>query len=459
MRTLYDATSAQILAYYIVVAVLFIYTLYKFRDDTFYGLIIFIFFIGLFVYSGKSIQNFYRIATLLYAVYLMQKTVTMKTLYRDSLIVISFVLFSFTFIYSSILNEDNITLLLSQYSRFLLILIFYFIFIQRISDQSFRQRMNQLLFRLILIQIVLSIVKLITVGPMESIVGSLSYSGGAYASVFPVLGFVFIWMYRGGVISKNDWLIIFGLLLMGFVNYKRAVWFVLPFFIFVFLFYVQKRRIKRYFGVLLILIPAIIYFGIRINPTLNTEGKVWGSFNLNYALDYTFKYSFGDQESQYEENKAIGRGGAMKYLINKLFNENLKREDIIGNGLSLMYVEGAKNESIFLEKYNINSIGAASGFFQFYVVFGFIGTLLAFIFVFGLLRKAKKKRIRWALFAIFFWEFFLYTGALLREPALSITYVYLIIFSNYVSLKQVDRIGNMAQNVDFIQGNSRKNVF
>jgi hypothetical protein len=126
MRTIFDATSGQILFYYLIVIVLFIHTIYKFRHDSFFVLIIFIFFIGLFAYAGKSVQNIYRIVTVLYGLYLMQRTVKMKTFSGDQLIIISFVLFSLTFLLSSFMNKDYYTLMFSQYSRYLLLFLFYY---------------------------------------------------------------------------------------------------------------------------------------------------------------------------------------------------------------------------------------------------------------------------------------------------------------------------------------------
>jgi hypothetical protein len=437
MRTIFDATSGQILFYYLIVIVLFIHTIYKFRHDSFFVLIIFIFFIGLFAYAGKSVQNIYRIVTVLYGLYLMQRTVKMKTFSGDQLIIISFVLFSLTFLLSSFMNKDYYTLMFSQYSRYLLMFLFYFILLQRIPNFIFQQKINQLLFHLILIQIMLSIVKMMVTGPMESIVGSLAYNGGANAAVIPILGFVFLWMYRKGSLLKNDWFFILGLVFIGFVNYKRAIWFILPFFMGLFMFYVQRRKIKRYLSILAILIPLIIYLGVRLNPTLNKEQKLWGSFDLKYVLNYTREYSFGKQETSGEQQVASGRGGAMTYLFTKMIGGDLSKTDIFGKGLALMYVEGAKNEETFAEEYNINSIGSASGFFQFYVVFGFLGTFCTLLFVYSLLRKVKNKRIQFALICMFFWEFFLYTGVMLREPALSFLFVYLIVYSNYLSLNPV----------------------
>jgi hypothetical protein len=437
MKTIFETSLAQVLVYYLFVAFLLAYSLYKFRKDSLFVLIVFLFYIGLFVYLGKSTQNFFRIITLLYALYLTQKRVKLRTISAEPFIVICFILFTITFLVSSSLNEDSFTLMLSQYSRYLLIILFYFNLQQRISSPDFRQELNRLVYHLILVQVILAFIKVVVIGPMESIVGSLSYNGGAIAGVLPILGFAFLWMYRQGNFSKYDWIYIFGLIFIGFVNYKRAVWFVFPVFILIFMFYVQRRRIKRYLLVLALLVPGIIYLGIRINPTLNKEKVVWGSFDMKYALNYTREYSFGNQENQSNQTISVGRGGAMKYLFSKIVSGELSTNDIFGRGLDLMYVEGARNEEYFVDQYNINSIGSASGFFQFYVVFGFLGTFVTLLFVLSLLKKVKNKRIRFGLFCIFFWEFFLYTGVTLREPALSFIFIYLIVFSNYFPQTQI----------------------
>ena len=437
MKSLWDVSPGRILLYYIIVGCFLVYSIYKYRKNNFFILIVFTFFIGLFVFLGKNVLNVYRILLVLYALILAKKFISLKTLSGDLFIVISFILFSVAFLLSSFLNQDNLTLLLSQYSRYLLLFLIFFILQRIMPYPALREKMNQLVYFLILLQIILSVIKFIVTGQMESIVGSLSFSGGAMATTFPILGFVFLWMYRKGNFSRKDWLFIIGLMFVGFVNYKRAIWFMLPFFMGLFMIFVQKRKIKRSFLMVIALIPFLFYLGIRLNPTLNREQKVWGSFDLNYAFDYAYEYSYGAPETAAEQKVAVGRGGATNYLLNRMIGGNLTKEDLFGKGLTLMYVEGAKDDKYFKEKYNINSIGSANGFFQSYVVFGFIGTFITLLFVFSLLRKVNNKRIQFALICIYFWEFFFYTGTILREPALSFLFVYLITFSNYLSLNIV----------------------
>ena len=123
---------------------------------------------------------------------------------------------------------------------------------------------------------------------------------------------------------------------------------------------------------------------------MNRDQKVWGSFDLNYAFDYAYEYSYGAPETAAEQKVAVGRGGATNYLLNRMIGGNLTKEDLFGKGLTLMYVEGAKDDKSFKEKYNINSIGSANGFFNSYVVFGFIGTFITLLFRLQSLAKSQK---------------------------------------------------------------------
>jgi hypothetical protein len=176
----------------------------------------------------------------------------------------------------------------------------------------------------------------------------------------------------------------------------------------------------------------IFYFGIRINPTLNKEQKVWGSFDFRYALDYAKEYTFGNEKTYSEKNTGKGRGGSTVLLYGKLMAGELSKEDWLGYGLGLMYVDAPKDDTYFIEKFNINSIGSASGFTQSYVVSGFVGVLATLLFVLSFFFQIKNKRIRYVLLGIFCWEYFFYTGSILREPSLSFLMIYIILYSNLI---------------------------
>lgn len=430
MRSIWDASSGQLLIYYIIVLLFLLYSLYRYGKTPLFSLIIFLFFIGIFVYAGKNIQNIYRILTLLAAVYISKSALSAKTISANSFIFLIFIIYSFAFLLSSFIHQDNFTLTFSQYSRSVLMFLFYFILVRRLPNSDFQEKINKLIYYLIFLQIILSVVKFFVIGPMESIVSSLSFSGGAIATSFPLLGFVFLWMYRRGNFSNKDWLFILGLTFIGFVNYKRAIWFMMPFLIGLFMFYVQKRKVPRRMLLLIALIPVMVYLGVRLNPTLNREHKVWGSYDLNYAMNYAEEYSLGKEDVYGERKAGTGRVGAVTYLIDRIKDGNLDGADWFGRGLSMMYVEGAESEEYFLKFYGLNSIGSANGFFQSYVVFGITGAFITIVFALSFLTKIQNIRVRVAIMILFFWEYFFYTGVILREPALSFLLIYLIVYAN-----------------------------
>jgi hypothetical protein len=280
----------------------------------------------------------------------------------------------------------------------------------------------------LLIQILLSIAKLIIIGPAESIVGSIASQGGAIATSLPMLGFMFIWLKKQGKLERNDWLVTLGLASIGFVSLKRAIWFIMPILIGLLMFYVPKRKIPNRVAILASLaIPLVFYFGIRLNPTLNKERKIWGSFDPGFALNYAKVYSFGENE---QSEKGVGRGGATILLIEKFVNFDFNEKEWTGYGLRFIY---AANYNEFQDlNLGINHIGSATGAFQTMVSNGYIGIIAILWFALSILLKTQNRRLRYVLVGFFCWEYFFYTGSVLREMSLSFLLIYLVLFSNII---------------------------
>lgn len=367
----------------------------------------------------------------LFALFLVFKHNALSIIPKNQVNALSFVLFTVIFLTTAFSHGDKFTLVFSQYSLYFLLFCFFLILKKNSQSSVFIEKLNHLFFFLVFVQVILSLAKYVITGPMESIVGSMCYSGGAYATVFPVIGFAFLWLYRKGNFNREDWLFVAGLFFIGFVSYKRAIWFILPVIIFLFSFYVPKRKIpSRIKLAAIVIIPIVLYLGIRLNPTLNRENQIWGSFDLNYTKEYVRKYTFGDRRYSNGEKIAEGRGGATTLLFEKLIKGELEKSDWTGNGLTLMYVEAPQNDKDLIKRFNINSIGSASGFMQTYVVSGFIGVFATLFFAISILSHANNNRIRYVIIGFFLWEYFFYTGAILREPAFSILLVFNVIYSN-----------------------------
>lgn len=344
--------------------------------------------------------------------------------YKD--VVIYFFLFSISFMLSSFINQDNLTLILNQYSKYFILFLLLFILKSHSDFRSlfFSEKIRRLVTDLIIVQGLLTILKLYLLGLNESIVGSISYIGGASGTVFPVLGFIFLWGIKKGKLEKKDWVIVFLLLLVGYASMKRAIWFILPFVIFLFYYFVPKKRLSKNFLYVIPILPLIFYLGVRINATLNPDNSFWGRFDLNYSLNYAKGYTFGEGR----ETSKKGRGGATIQLVEKLFTLDYSQSDLIGMGLKPMYT--TDYEEFDRLGFKIGHKGSATGVFQTYVTSGFIGVLFTLLFIASILKKIKNKRLRYVIIAIFCWEYFFYTGIIMRTQSLSFLLVYFIIYSN-----------------------------
>ncbi|HUX56209.1 MAG TPA: hypothetical protein VMV77_04500 [Bacteroidales bacterium] len=420
--SVFNATQTQVLVYYIFVFISFCFFAYHYRKEGFFLLVILLFFNGLFGFLGKDAQNIYRIVITLSTVYWVFKFGLFKYI-SGTAVILSSVFFTVTFLATSILNDDYLQITFSQYSRFFILFSLFFILLIQRHNNELRESLDKLIFQLFILQIALSLVKFFIMGTTESIVGSIASQGGAIATILPVLGLFFIWYKKAGDLQRNDWIFITGLMFIGFVSLKRAIWFIFPILLAFLLFYVPKKMIPvRIIAISVIAIPLIFYLGVRINPTLNEEHKIWGRFDINYAFNYATDYSFGE-----EEVEGFGRGGATLMLLRNLVEGDLKNSDWLGYGLRKMY---ATDYSEFADLgFGISSKGAATGVFQTMVSNGYIGIASVIWFAVSMILFTRNRRLRFLLLGYFLWEYFFYTGMSLREPALSFILIYIVLFS------------------------------
>jgi hypothetical protein len=248
--------------------------------------------------------------------------------------------------------------------------------------------------------------------------------------MLPVLGFILVWLHTEGTLKRKDWLYVLMLIAIGFASNKRAIWFIMPVFIFMFSYYVPRKMKASNFLYFLPIIPIIFYLGVRLSPTLNKEGKIGGSFEWQYVLKYAQRYNFGKTSETSGIQLGQGRGGATLLLWDKLTNSQpLSFNDYWGFGLREFYT--TDYEHFDEEKYGINSKGAASGLFQSYISAGFIGVFLTILLIISILSLIKEPRIRFTIGLLFFWDYLFYSGLILRTPALFILFYYIVIYSNH----------------------------
>jgi hypothetical protein len=440
--------------YYFIVLLTFLYIVFKNKESSFKLLIILCFYSGLASFPGKSIENPYKILLVILSLYLLVKRDALSSLTRkERFLLFSFLLFTVSFLYSAFLNEDYFNLIFSQYGKYVTPICFFFILRRQITKRPETiLSLGNLFYNLLTIQIILSVAKIPTIGLQETVVGSVSFLGGGIATLLPVLGFILVWMSRQGEIKRRDWRYIILLIFIAFASVKRAIWFVMPLTIIIFTYYIPRKLKVNHILVVLPLIPLIFYAGVRLNPTLNKEGKVGGSFDLQYVLDYTQKYSFGKSSENSSIQLGTGRGGATLLLITKLFNDQqLTTADYWGTGLKGIYT--TDYDQFEDKKYGINSKGSATGIFQTYIASGYIGVFLSILLIVAICTLIKEPRIKHAIFLLMFWDYFLYSGLILRTQSLFILLFFIIVYTNlqydqklyqkYIRLATNDKIRNL----------------
>lgn len=417
--------------YWSFVLLTFLYILFKNYRSSIKVLIILCFYSGLASFYGKSIENPYKIAVVLFSIYVLLKNRGLSGLAnKESYLLLVFILFSVSFLYSAILNEDYFRLVFSQYGKYVTPICLFFIFNNiLIKDPYSFVNLKKLIFSLLTIQILLSAVKILTIGLQETTVGSIAYTGGGPAAMLPVLGFIFLWVDKKGLLKRKDWRYIILLFFIGIASLKRAVLFIMPAFILLFMYYVPGKVKTNKLLFILSLVPLIFYVGVRLNPTLNKENKVGGTFDLQYILDFTREYSFGKTSGKTDVQLGTGRGGATLLLWNKLFSSQpLSLKDMWGFGLQEVYT--TDYEQFENDKFGVNSKGAVTGVFQSYISAGFIGILVTILLIISILWLIKEPRIRITIGILMFWDYLFYSGLILRSQPLFILLFYIIIYSN-----------------------------
>lgn len=441
----------------VFVTILLVYMLWKYRKDNISLLFILLSWPRVFAFYGKTIENMYKIAMLLMCIYFFYQLYAYRFYQkRERWIAITFVLFSIQFMLSVLLYTQNtITIILSQYSRYIEILLLYFIVKQIIYNGKCNQLLS-LFYDIGLMQIFISIVKMFTISlSQEGLVGSFQIIGGEMGTTIPILWFINLWYYRKGQFGKWDWLYVLGLLLVGFTSGKRAVMFILPVVVAAFMIYVPKLRLRgSTIAMTILLVPLLLYLGVRLTPTLNPEHKIWGSFDWEYAMGYAETYQFGKEGLQGQSNaiaqaddldgaligqkqyiEAEGRGGATIAMLRLLIGEyETVDQDWWGWGFNSMYSTDYDQFDKLPLTIHINHKGSATGIFQSYVTTGLLGALCTILFSFAFLFYCRHKRIKYVLLAICAWEYFMYTGILFRTPVFMAVLFILIHSVNYERL-------------------------
>jgi len=264
---------------------------------------------------------------------------------------------------------------------------YYLLFLAIINlelDEGSLKTIIRVLALIFLLQIPLSVVKLLVFGQGER---SLGLSSHAVSTIFPLIAIGFFYAYY--FLDKKRPVYIWGILsFVGFsiVGEKRAFVFYLPVLL-VFLTWTLRKRIRPrpsviLFGTAIALVS--IYLVARLIPTLNPQKKVWGEFNPGHIIHYAVNYETAVSAGGYP----IGRVSATVEVFKTLKKTGL-------SGLAFGFGPGSVIKSMFSE-YDRKDIVKTrfgveygwNGLSWLGIQVGYLGALVYFFLFYFLLRKS-----------------------------------------------------------------------
>ena len=402
--------------YYTVVAFGSLFLIAKFHFNKQIIFLVLLFSEGLFAYIGNKFQLMFRdiyVATLiLLPIILFSKNIFFNRSKIITKINIVFLLFTISFWVTYSITDQSLLTNLSQYGKKYLL---PFLFFHEINSLRFTEKKMELFTRffwyVLIIQILLSILKIILFGFGESIVGSISFSGGGLATTLPIVGLLFIWIKSKGQLNRNEWLFLFGMFFIAIASNKRAPVFVIPIVLALLYFYVAKSKtlltILKYVPIFLLL----AYLGIRSNPTLNPENSRWGSFNVGYAYNYAKDYTFGSgTRKSHDSDIAYGRGSTLIALFSKDALDKPPQDFLFGEGVDKILGTYADFDA---NAYGVASKGSLNRALSCFISLGFLGLFFQVLYGLLIIGTIQQTRLRYLVVLIFLWDYFLYSVCLL----------------------------------------------
>lgn len=423
--------------YYIVALATLVFMMHRYRKDWFCLLVLLLAFNGPISYFVPSGAQLLRVVTAFLATYLLVKTHAVKYSKKVRMPVTLFVALSLFFLWDTlVLNDDGLLMTFSQYSKYYIPFVFWMVLnVYMRRKPSYLYKVNNLVGELILIQVLSMVLKawLLKFSWYEGMVGFFGMpQGGGAGTAFPLVALAWICINSNMEIHGwKQWLLVIGLLFIGIMTGKRAVVVLFPIFFILFAIFVSRKKYSRRVITALIFAPVLFYVGIRLTPTLNPENKVWGSFDLDYALNYGSNYAMGEKDANGKTELGTGRVGADLLMWERIKDiDSYTPQSWYGYGVKRIF---SSNDfaHYYDRKYNfgINHRGSMTGFVMWYLAFGLIGLILFLLYYWFYFQPARYWRLRLVLYGLVMFDFFFYNAQSIRDPFIAILVVFVLFFS------------------------------
>lgn len=277
--------------------------------------------------------------------------------------------------------------------EFLLVWIMFYCFYHASWTDEDCDSFNRLFIGLCVSQFFAAILKYLIIGICEPYIGTMASHSGGLTTLFSLAGFTTCSIMYFCTKEKEILLGCVGFVLFGLIGEKRALAFMIPASLLV-SFFIYSAFSKQ-FGISfikkiiagVILVPLLFYVMVRANPSFNPERKVWGTFDLEYTLNYAEKYNSGTLT---KDKDKVGRSEARAIFHEHIMNDNLYHI-LFGYGSGLLVQSGFNHEiQGNVQRYTLNRWGVgysiSIGYLKLLVQVGFIGMAIYFMIFISLLR-------------------------------------------------------------------------
>lgn len=424
--------------YYLVATILMLAVFWAYRQNMFAVLLILLAFSGTIAYWIPRGTQMMNIITVVLSTYLFVQNKVWQIFPHMRYLMLSFIVFSLYFVCDNLLlHNDSLLFVFSQYSKYYVpfVSLLLLIYCAR-KNVIYLRYLNKLIGAILLIQVFMSAYKFALFGGnfWEGMVGTFgARMGGGTGTSFPLVALCWVAINSNmDIRAWKSWLFIAGLLLLGIAAGKRAVILLFPILFMVLSMYVCKKKYSNRVWVIIAAAPLLFYIGVRLTPSFNPEKKVWGSFDLEYVINYTENYSMGDVKKNEEREHYTGRVGSALAFWNVLKNgEDYTSKTLLGEGVERAYSTIGDRESYdqYGRDYGLSHRGDITGVLMLYIAIGLVGVVLFVIYYCFLFRLIRYKRLRFVLFALVMFDFVFYNSMTIRDPFVSTLMMFVIVYS------------------------------
>ncbi len=313
------------------------------------------------------------------------------------------VLFVIASIVSGLVNDIHLLQVLLFLRRYVIpVLFLWFLFNTSFTEKEI-QIVTALILALFLSQIPVSFGKLLLVGQSERYMGTMTIFGGSLTAAFALFGVVLFFAFYLKERKLPYLLAVVGFFLFAMIGEKRAVFAFAPLIIISMVFFSQQRASMvtrvRQLSLGVVTASALLYLTVVLNPTLNPENRIGGTFDAGYLVNYTENYLFPDRAIRGSTH--YGRGEAPIATWNLLTREENRIHLLVGFGAGDLILsrfvelpddEITRSEDLIAYRHDIG-YGGRTGLLWTLLQIGLLGTFFLFYFYFRLFRKAVRKGI------------------------------------------------------------------